>query len=247
MSKIPIRKNKKGTFLDLTKENISEFEFKNTFADFTEEISSFLSGSSVSLMVSHEDARKIDEHSSLLEMMKSELNRNNISLTTIMSETKEIFNDEASRASAERHYRMKNETEAPVEDKELIDTSELPETLYVEANLRSGQLIRYPGNVFIMGDINPSAEVIAAGDIVVWGALRGIAHAGANGNTNAKIVAMDISAGQIRIANQVRDIGKAEKQKKGLFQQKDKGKGDSRTPELVKIENGEIIVTRFFG
>ena len=52
-----------------------------------------------------------------------------------------------------------------------------------------------------MGDVNPGAEIIAAGDVIVFGALRGVAHAGAEGDASARIWALSIEPSQIRIAN----------------------------------------------
>jgi len=55
-------------------------------------------------------------------------------------------------------------------------------TKFLRKTIRSGQSINYPGNVVIIGDVNPGAEIYAAGNIIVMGTLRGIVHAGTNGN-----------------------------------------------------------------
>ncbi|MEL7408716.1 MAG: septum site-determining protein MinC [Cyanobacteria bacterium J06558_2] len=57
----------------------------------------------------------------------------------------------------------------------------LAEPLYLQSTVRSGVEIRHPGTIVIFGDLNPGGKAIAAGDILVWGRLRGIAHAGALG------------------------------------------------------------------
>ncbi len=77
------------------------------------------------------------------------------------------------------------------------------EPLYVKMTVRSGTEIRHPGSVIVFGDVNPGGEVIADGDILVWGKLKGMAHAGANGNTKAAIVALHLEATQLRIAEYV--------------------------------------------
>jgi septum site-determining protein MinC len=79
----------------------------------------------------------------------------------------------------------------------------LAEPLYLQMTIRSGVEIRHPGTVVIMGDVNPGGEVIAAGDIVIWGRLRGIAHAGSQGNNSCLIMALQMDATQLRIANHV--------------------------------------------
>lgn len=80
------------------------------------------------------------------------------------------------------------------------ETEKLP-TLYIHRTLRSGQSISSEGNIVIIGDVNPGAEIIAKGDITVWGILGGIAHAGSDGNAYSKIRALKLNAIQIRIGN----------------------------------------------
>jgi septum site-determining protein MinC len=67
--------------------------------------------------------------------------------------------------------------------------------------LRSGRTIHSDGHVIVFGDVNPGAKVIAAGDIVVWGKLRGYAHAGASGDESAIVCALEMSPSQLRIAD----------------------------------------------
>lgn len=233
MPKIAIKQSKRGTFLDLTSQELDQTSFINDFSNFSNEISSFLSGSSVSLIMPNNTDQN-EATLSIIEKMKQELNKHNISLKNIMSQ------DESLKIStAVTEVKMSQErVEAKAGDREIVDTSQLPETLYVEANLRSGQLIRYPGNVFVLGDVNPSAEIIAAGDIIIWGTLRGMAHAGADGDQEAKIIAMNISTGQIRIADKISTIPES--------MGKDKKKTREKVPLIVKIENNEIIASRYF-
>lgn len=76
----------------------------------------------------------------------------------------------------------------------------MAEPLYLETTLRSGMEIRHPGTVVILGDVNPGSMVIADGDILVWGRLRGVTHAGAKGNTQCLIMALQMEPTQLRIA-----------------------------------------------
>lgn len=86
-------------------------------------------------------------------------------------------------------------------DKEVCEyeLSKLP-TLYLQQTLRSGQTMSYDGNIVLIGDANPGSEIIAKGDITVWGVLGGIAHAGARGNDFAKIRALKLNAIQLRVS-----------------------------------------------
>ena len=84
--------------------------------------------------------------------------------------------------------------------------TEISETKYIQNCIRSGQKEEYSGSLVIFGDVNAGAEIIAGGNIAVLGTLRGVAHAGANGNTMAVISANSIDVTQVRIANLVREI-----------------------------------------
>lgn len=79
----------------------------------------------------------------------------------------------------------------------------LAEPLYLETTLRSGTEVRHPGSVVVVGDTNPGSAIIADGNILVWGRLRGIAHAGANGDHECQIMALQMEPTQLRIADQV--------------------------------------------
>ncbi|MCU0565679.1 MAG: septum site-determining protein MinC [Oculatellaceae cyanobacterium Prado106] len=77
----------------------------------------------------------------------------------------------------------------------------LAEPLYLQMTLRSGIEIRHPGSVIVLGDANPGSSIIADGDIIVWGSLRGVAQAGASGNTRCMIMALRLEPTQIRISD----------------------------------------------
>ncbi|MDT8902258.1 septum site-determining protein MinC [Anaeroselena agilis] len=72
--------------------------------------------------------------------------------------------------------------------------------LVVARTVRSGQKVVHPGSVVVIGDVNPGAQVIAGRDIIILGACRGVAHAGAYGDETATITANRIVATQLRIA-----------------------------------------------
>ncbi len=114
------------------------------------------------------------------------------------------------------------------------NTEGLP-TLYINQTLRSGQTISYEGNILIIGDAHPGSEIIAGGDITVWGILGGIAHAGSNGNITSKVRALKLNAIQLRIA--------------GLYARRNDTlnvpyvqKTDEFTPEEALIEDGKIVI-----
>jgi septum site-determining protein MinC len=69
--------------------------------------------------------------------------------------------------------------------------------------LRSGDHLQAEGSVLLLGDVNPGARISAAGNVLVWGRLRGIAHAGIAGDRGARIVALQLRPLQLRIADMV--------------------------------------------
>ncbi len=75
-----------------------------------------------------------------------------------------------------------------------------PSTLYHRGTVRGGQSLQQLGNIVVIGDVNPGAELVASGDILVFGALRGTAHAGAQGDRKARVFALQLCATQLRIA-----------------------------------------------
>lgn len=74
-------------------------------------------------------------------------------------------------------------------------------TLYLRKTLRSGQKVVFAGNVVLLGDLNPGAQIEADGDIIVLGQLRGTVHAGAEGDRDSTIVTSSLRPTQLRIAD----------------------------------------------
>ena len=96
----------------------------------------------------------------------------------------------------------------------------------VQRTLRSGFKLTHQGHVVVIGDVNPGAEIVAAGSVVVWGRLSGVVHAGADGNEKAVVCALDFSPTQLRIADRIA----IPPQRKGKPQ-----------PEMASIQNGQVV------
>lgn len=77
------------------------------------------------------------------------------------------------------------------------------EAVFLERTLRSGHKVKHPGHIVVLGDVNPGAELIAGGNIIVWGRLLGVVHAGAGGDEEAVVCALDLSPTQLRIADKI--------------------------------------------
>ena len=85
----------------------------------------------------------------------------------------------------------------------------ISETKFHRGSIRSGKKLESEGSI-VIGDVNSGAEVIASDNIIILGALRGLAHAGAKGNRQAIIAAGLVDTVQIRIANIVKEINRDE-------------------------------------
>ncbi|TCS76501.1 septum site-determining protein MinC [Effusibacillus lacus] len=109
-------------------------------------------------------------------------------------------------------------------------------SLLYKGTLRSGQRIEYDGDVTVVGDVNPGAQVLATGDIFVMGTLRGMAHAGCNGNQDAVIGAVYFQPTQLRIGNVISRSPDA---------------ASPMAPEVAEMEfaylrNGQMAVDKLF-
>jgi septum site-determining protein MinC len=98
--------------------------------------------------------------------------------------------------------------------------------MWIQRTVRSGTRIEYAGNVVVLGDVNPGAEIIAGGSVVVWGRLRGVVHAGAEGDRSALVCALDLSPTQLRIADEVATAP---------------GRDTKAYPEQVLLKDGRLV------
>jgi septum site-determining protein MinC len=72
---------------------------------------------------------------------------------------------------------------------------------FIKGTVRSGVRVMYEGNIVVLGDVNPGSEIVALGNIVVMGILRGMVHAGADGNRDALVAALKLCPTQLRIGD----------------------------------------------
>ena len=100
------------------------------------------------------------------------------------------------------------------------------QAVLVRRTLRSGFSLQHIGHVIVIGDVNPGSEVVAGGDVVVWGRLRGMVHAGAQGDEAAVVCALDLSPTQLRISGQIAVTPK----RRGRTQ-----------PEMAHLVDGQVV------
>ena len=105
--------------------------------------------------------------------------------------------------------------------------------------LRSGHRLQRKESVLVIGDVNPGAEVSSEGDVLVWGRLRGVVHAGAKGNLRAIVAALDLEPTQLRIAD-VMTIGPDPRPgQPGKWFWK---RSANKRPEIARIANETISI-----
>lgn len=117
-------------------------------------------------------------------------------------------------------------------EKNMLDEVIKEDTLLVQKTLRSGQSIKHSGNVVVLGDVNPGAEVIAGGHVIVLGTVRGVVHAGAVGDMTATITAFYLNPTQLRIANLI-------------SRPPDGDRPCLDHPETARIADGNLIIEKY--
>ena len=240
MPELKVKQHKKEIFLDLSSFDFNNDSFRNQLETELSRSANFFSGNSVSVIIPEMELNKNSKDlKQQIQEIQTSLNKNNISLRASYA-AGDLENMIASVDSF-RDVKLsyddgQTETVSTKEEINNDDDYNLPDTLYVKANLRAGHLIRYPGSVVIIGDINPSAEIIAQGDVLIWGNCRGIVQAGSSGNHLATIRALKFTNCQLRIADKFMSVPKETEQKNN------EKNNYFNAGELAKIENSEIMI-----
>ena len=188
----------------------------------------FLQGSQVALQVGYRKLNKTD-----LQALQALFEQNQLELWAVLAEEPAVREAArelvlATRLSGSQTDLNGNFLSQSVEQETAV-SADIPSQggLILKETLRSGRSIYHEGHVVIIGDVNPGAEIVASGDVIVWGRLRGLVHAGALGDETAVICALELTPTQLRIADQIA-ISPDEKRGKAI-------------PEQAAIRNGQIV------
>ncbi len=203
---------------------LGEGELAGLLAELEERLSgtaSFFNGGQVALEVGRREL-SVEE----IGHIQAVLAQNEVALGTVISEAP------VTRAAA-RHLGLETRRglrpEPRPERRGEEDFAEFSEGALIRRTLRSGQVIRHPGHVVIIGDVNAGAEVIVGGDIVIWGRLRGTVHAGATGDDRTIVCALDLAPTQLRIGKHIARSPEGKSRRRII-------------PEVASVEEGKIIV-----
>jgi len=184
-----------------------------------DEQSAFFEGARITVDVGSRPVPKYE-----LSGLKALLERRGLTFAQVLSDsatTTESANalDIRTNASSEEA----DNDALPISPEEIGDDG-----VFLRRTLRSGRTVHTYGSVVVIGDVNPGAEIIAGGDVIVWGRLRGNVHAGANGDETAIVCALHMMPTQLRIA--------------GFITTSPADKQANPVPEVALIRGNQIVV-----
>ena len=153
---------------------------------------SFFQGARLALDVASQ-VLKVDD----LVSLRDQLSERGISLWAVISESPTTEHTSQLLGLATRISKPRPEESRKFAVEDLGEET----ALFLDRTLRSGTRIEFGGHVVVLGDVNPGAEIVAEGNVIIWGRLRGMVHAGSKGNRKSVICALDFSPMQLRIAD----------------------------------------------
>lgn len=93
---------------------------------------------------------------------------------------------------------IESDVESKVDVQKLLDKNK---TTVESGIVRSGQQLKYQGDLIFLGTLHRDAQICATGSIYILGEVDGIVHAGYPDNTNAVIFGNLKNVDQLRIAD----------------------------------------------
>ena len=217
---IEVKGLKNGILIEVTEGDWKERE--DALLKHIDQNLAFFEGARLVVDVGSRDLKSPD-----LSTLRNSLSDREVKLYAILSDS--LVTE---RASQDLGLLIKIDQSSPVPEKQSINSNiEGENAVFIKRTLRSGHKVKHPGHIIVLGDVNPGAELVAGGNIIVWGRLRGVVHAGAMGDTEAVVCSLDLSPTQLRIADKI----SVSPPKKGKTR-----------PEMAHLENGQVIAQDWF-
>ena len=196
-----------------------------------DERSTFFRGARLALDVESQELRVAD-----LSRLRDKLSEREVSLWAVLSESPKTIQTAQLLGLATRISKQRQQVE---KTSRPAEKGRDENALWVPRTLRSGTRIEYAGHVVVQGDVNPGAEIVAGGNILVWGRLRGSVHAGASAgeqqaslNSGASVSALDMKPARLQIADQIANLPK---------------KVQVKSPQVIGLKDGEFLVKPWQG
>jgi septum site-determining protein MinC len=177
---------------------------------------SFFQGARLAVDVGANDLRVAD-----LSAFRDQLSDRGISLWAVLSQSSVTEMTAQNLGLATRITKPR-----PVETRPVSDDIPAEAAKWVKGPLRSGARVTHNGSVVVLGDVNPGSEIVASGSVIVWGRLRGVVHAGAEGDEDVVVCALELIPTQLRIAGKIAVSPK----RQGKIQ-----------PEAARLQDGQLV------
>jgi septum site-determining protein MinC len=191
-------------------------DMATAFVKNVEERASFFQGARVALNVGEIELRVAE-----LSALRDQLSERGIALWAVLSDSPIT---ERTAQNLGMATRLSNPR--PTFVREEGDELPLDAAKWIKGPLRSGGRVLFEGNVVVMGDVNTGAEIVAGGSVIIWGRLRGVVHAGAQGDEKAVVCALELIPTQLRIAGEI------------AVSPKKHGKSH---PEVARLKDGQLV------
>jgi len=198
-------------------------DLQQTLLDHLDQQGDFLRGARLALDVGNQELKAVD-----LGKLRQEISEREISLWALLSNSPITEQTAQTFGLATRLTTQKSEVSTVLND---MVSNDGDEAVLIRRTLRSGFSLQFPGHVVVIGDVNPGAEIIAGGNIVIWGRLKGTVHAGAEGDPHAVVCALDLSPTQLRIADKI------------ALTPKRRGKP---SPEIASVLNDQVVAEQWY-
>ncbi len=193
-------------------------EVRAAFHEHMQEQAEFLRGARIALDVGNHVIKAVE-----LSRLRDDISERGLTLWAVISNSPTTEQTAQTLGLATRLSKPRPERSIHALDTTIQDGEH---AILVQRTLRSGYSLQFPGHVIVMGDVNPGAEVVAGGNVIVWGRLRGMVHAGAEGDESAMVCALDLAPTQLRIAGQIA----VTPQRRG-----------KATPEVARLQDGQVV------
>jgi septum site-determining protein MinC len=155
--------------------------------------------------------------------LRDNLSERNVSLWAVISESPTTEKTAQLLGLATRISKPRPEEQRSLDAPEISDDT----ALFLAKTLRSGTRVEYAGNVVVLGDVNPGAEIVAEGSVIVWGKLRGAVAAGTKGDNTAVVCALELVPMRLQLCDEALDG--TERQEAGH-------------PEIALIRDGNLVI-----